>query len=229
MADRPIIFSAPMARAILREIEKPGSGKTQTRRVFVPPKPFAPGDDIEIEIATETIKPRFAVGDRLWVRETWIAAGDHVWTAGDVTRLRGIVPMDLIYRASLNGLIGHGGPWFSPIHMPRWASRLTLAVTRVKIERLQDISVDDVRAEGFGMLSKDGGQLYKFGLADRDGLPGNDNDGWHWKDWSADHKAAFARLWNSINGPDAWDANPWVVAITFKPKLCNIDAASGHG
>ena len=93
--------------------------------------------------------------------------------------------------------------------MPRGASRLTLIVTEVRVERLQDCSRDDAIAEGIHRVG--GGVL-------------------RWENWSGAEgqsatspQAAYALLWNSINGPGAWDANPWVVAITFSVEKRNID------
>lgn len=102
--------------------------------------------------------------------------------------------------------------------MPRWASRLALEVTGVRVERVQDISEADAMAEGLKGLTKDG-SLVKWGIPDRDGLPGNDDDGWHWKQWESDPRKAYRALWNSINGAKpgrSWEANPWVWVVEFK-------------
>lgn len=96
------------------------------------------------------------------------------------------------------------------IHMPRWASRLTLTVTDVRVERLQDISEADAIAEGCPVSTMPGTighPLCPVGFNEM-GTP------IYW----------FRELWNSINGPDAWDANPWVVALTFDVARRNIDA-----
>lgn len=92
--------------------------------------------------------------------------------------------------------------------MPRWASRLTLIVTDVRVERLQDISEDDAIAEGVEEVSDDGPVLT--------GIPCGTI--------YADHRSAFRDLWNSLHGPGSWDANPWVAAITFRPVFANIDS-----
>jgi hypothetical protein len=89
--------------------------------------------------------------------------------------------------------------WRPSLFMPRWASRLTLLVTDVRVERLQDISEADAIAEGWPN---------EPGAALRDAYP----IGW------------YANLWNSLHGHDAWDANPWVVAVTFAAQRGNIDA-----
>ena len=102
------------------------------------------------------------------------------------------------------------------IHMPRWASRITLEITSVRIERLNDISKKDAAAEGFTKISKDDGKTWKYGIPDRDGLPGTDDSGWPWRDWEQDPRNAFKKLWESINGDGSWDANPWLWVIEFK-------------
>lgn len=106
--------------------------------------------------------------------------------------------------------------WRPSIHMPRWASRINLEITRVRVERLQDISEADAMAEGLKLLSKDGGRTYKYGITDRDGLPGTDDHGWPWKHFELSAKAAYRRLWESINGPGSWDANPLVWVVEFR-------------
>jgi hypothetical protein len=113
--------------------------------------------------------------------------------------------------------------WSSPIFMPRKASRTTLEVTDVRVQRLQDISEDDAIAEGLVSISKDG-KLFKWGIPDKDGDPGNDDDGWHWRDWQTNPRNAYGHLWNTIHGPGAWEANPWVVAYTFNVYHKNVDA-----
>lgn len=100
--------------------------------------------------------------------------------------------------------------------MPRWASRITLEVTGVRIERLQGITEDDAKAEGLSTVTKDG-KLWKWGIPDRDGLPGGCDVGWPWTQWDADPCAAFRRLWDGIYQDDkAWDANPWVWVTEFR-------------
>ena len=83
--------------------------------------------------------------------------------------------------------------------MPKKLARLWLRVMEIKAERIQDISAQDARLEGLTRLSKDDGRTWKFGIPDRDGWPGNDDDGWHWQDWETDPVRAFRRLWNGIN------------------------------
>lgn len=93
---------------------------------------------------------------------------------------------------------------------------IRLEITNVRAERLQDISEADASAEGFPRLSKDGGRTYKYGIPDKDGLPGNDDIGWHWSKWCNNAREAFRLLWSDIYGAGAWDLNPWVWVIEFK-------------
>lgn len=179
MTDRPIIFSAPMVRALLY------GRKTQTRRALKPPY-----GTLEY-LGGETWRPictKFFPGDRLWVREA------HVLT-----------PAGVAYVADGADHYGAGGPLRKrpSIHMPRWASRLTLHVTEVRVQRLHEISAEDVAAEGACELAF---------------MPPSEAD-------TAEARAVFRSLWNSLHGPDAWDANPWVCAISFKVERANIDAA----
>jgi hypothetical protein len=119
-------------------------------------------------------------GDRLWVRETFAVLGDedkHV----------------LHYRAT-HPIEGSG--WKPSIHMPRWASRITLEITSVRIERLQDISGEDSAAEG---VTGPIGSPRAYGVVT--------------KQFARDQ---FMRLWESINGPDSWQVNPWVWVIEFE-------------
>jgi len=145
-------------------------------------------------------------GDRLWVRETFRLLYDgygdrYSLLYGDTTE-RAFAPndaaTDLIGREKWQPVTGddqHAGRWRSPIHMPRWASRLTLEVTGVRVERVQDISDDDAKAEGCpapaGYTYSDGRDCYR--------------------DTFRDH-------WNALNLPRGypWEANPWVFVIEFK-------------
>ncbi|MDF1801701.1 hypothetical protein [Thalassovita sp.] len=106
----------------------------------------------------------------------------------------------------------------SPLFMPRWASRLTLTVTDVRVQRLRDISEGDAIAEGCRpFFDEDNPRPMRCpngGTMDMAPLKGPLDD--------------FQRLWNSINGPDAWDAAPWVAAYTFTVHRCNIDELEAH-
>jgi len=131
------------------------------------------------------------------------------WKAGEGCKS---VKGKVLYRA--DGEIATGR-WRPSIHMHPWASRITLEVMAVKVERLQEISESDAVSEGLRPITKDG-RLVKYGVPDSDGLPGNDDYGWPWEQWCADPREAFTRLWNTINGPGSWDQNPWVAAYSFR-------------
>lgn len=224
MAERPILFSGPMVRAIL------AGRKTQTRRVPVVTScgvrlPALVGAD---DRPAPARCPYGSVGDLLWVRETWQQFFDDEMPTGRPRGPRGTLgspatpsrTSSVFYRADGEDIpqdtFGHPR-WMSSIHMPRWASRLTLEVTGVRVERLQDITEADAEAEGLSKLTKDGGRVWKYGIPDSDGLPGNDDDGWPWIDWQKDPRVAFRQLWDSINADRGagWDAHPWVWVIEF--------------
>lgn len=209
MKDRPILFSAPMVRAILE------GRKTQTRRVvrggwvygkenFGKRRVFILDRDSDLVNDLLLSKARHPnnqpqcpfgyVGDRLWVKETWCRGR--------------VFP---IYRASCcddkpsantddwNAL--YVDKWTSSIHMPRWASRITLEVVDVRVQRLDDIGEDDAKAEGVsvGTWPSAVERAREFKARVRDTTI-----------------AKFAALWDSIHGAGSWDANPWVWVIEFK-------------
>lgn len=202
MANRPLIFSDPMVRALIRETMIEGTGKTMTRRL------------------RRTVSP----GDRIWVREAWATDAPDL----DACR-RGVGPDGRYggpyFRADdVNGRHRFGG-WRSPIFLPRWASRLTLTVTDVRIERLGAITEDDARREGVSRFSANG-KTWRWGLPARDGRPALDDDGWPWRRWRPTARDAFIDLWDELHGPGAWDRDRdrWVQVIAFTPRLENIDA-----
>jgi hypothetical protein len=211
MGNKPIIFSAPMVRALL------DGRKTQTRRVLKP-QPYAPHfahfKDGRIEYTAGPdgfgkFAP-YAPGDRLWVREAH-AFGWPVSPGDQMPRAEG-PDHAVTYRADGETPFG-GGKWRSPIHMPRWASRLTLIVADVRVQRLNSLTDDDAIAEGAGMYVPGHGFITEIDLHTD---PGYSN--------FLAPKMGFEVLWNSLHGPDAWDANPWVAAISFTVHRCNIDA-----
>ena len=213
MADRPIIFSAPMVQALL------AGRKSQTRRVLKPqPNDRNTGgaaltdqgwawlNGWDGSIIGRASVP-YAPGDRLYVREA------ACWVSGWGWR----------YRADNDDLTekreaGEGGRWRPSIHMPRWASRLTLTVTDVRVQRLQDISEADAIAEGIQrLIGSKGPNYFTREISGK---------------WSGSFNAptaaeVYSDLWNSLHGPDAWDANPWVVALTFTVQCGNIDQIGG--
>lgn len=202
MKERPILFSGPMVKAIL------DGRKTQTRRVVKHKNDWYMEGGMswpEFEsyvYAEDGIKvpcPYGQPGDRLWVRETWAPLA--------------VSSKGAYYRADIEE--PKSGAWKPSIHMPRWASRITLEITGIRVERLQEIGRDDAFAEGLSAITKDG-KLIKYGITDRDGLPGNDDYGWHWSKFEVDARLAYRKLWESINGPGSWDANPLVWVVEFR-------------
>ncbi len=191
-----------MVRALLE------GRKTQTRRAL-----RAPYGTLEY-LADESWRPictKVYPGDRLWVKETWSHTGTGVWTTQDVLRAR---DGKVIYRAD-DEILGAG--WFPSIFMFRHLSRLTLTVTDVRVQRLQDISEADAIAEGIE-LSTEHPNCWKRGK-----LTGDQN----FVTVTGCPKLAFRSIWESINGPDAWYANPWIYAISFDVQRGNIDQMQG--
>lgn len=183
MKERPILLNAEMVRAVL------AGRKTQTRRMLTPRQlnmidaAASIGECYPLEYGHQHENsqsyyrewcPFGAVGNRLWVRETWarynIDQDSH----------------DIAYCATTPDDWPKEGRWRPSIHMPRWACRITLEITGVRVERLQDISEADARAEGIT------GSLVR------------------------DVTAAYSALWQSIYGEKIWQANPWVWVIEFK-------------
>lgn len=236
--DLPILMSASMVLATIRECEKPGTGKTQTRRTLAS-APAEPGwiHYVHADGRRQWVGPngypsmpctlRFAKGQRLWVRETWRAGKSlneakpkKIATMCQVAGWRR--PWCPIkYEAdgltdngdALNSFGGEWGKTRVAIHMPRWASRLTLTVTDVRVERLQDISPCDALAEGMVDRGRTDGEPCAHYY-----VPGTDLPTEHLPE------VVYASLWERINGAGAWDANPWIVAVTYRPELRNIDA-----
>src|SRR6185312_8821347 len=229
--ERPIIFSAPMIRAIH------AGRKTMTRRVLrLPTKThtggaiyerpdmggwepttnggggcFTIGKSGERVPVPETVgiwhrtcgvclSARWQKGDLLWVREQFSGLSKYKGR-----QPRAWPPIDPIwYWADGNP---PNGDWTKPkpsIHMPRWASRITLRVTAVRVERLQEISEEDAQAEGIYWSEESEGWT--------SGRNGHEFCDFHgaWATFS------FRKLWNSLHGPDAWDANPWVSVTSFE-------------
>ena len=225
MKERPILFSGPMVRAI-RE-----GRKTQTRRI-IKPQPsethwdIIPGYKLLVNgphnlscgrlgwrfqhcIPQNPVgdKPTWAVcpygqpGDRLWVRETFrlfnsideCSCYDNCSCASKNGRP--------IYRVDCDT----DDKWTPSIHMPRWASRITLEIVSVRVERLQDISEDDAKAEGIHQIAH-GRSGYYYSAFNKEPDPKN----WCHPD------SAYKELWDSINGHGSWNLNPWVWVIEFK-------------
>lgn len=229
--ERPILFSGPMVRALLE------GRKTQTRRVIkdVPTYPHLGRPimdwplsavyqedgrfwldvqtDVDDNSHKELVCPYGQPGDRLWVRETW---GTLEWmTVIGPPRLR----EEIVYRAGPHPFgqdVPHGwaagkDKWRPSIHMPRSASRLTLDVTDVCVERLQEITEAQAKAEGAFAT-----EIYGEGVT-----PGVLTSA----PPRIDHIDNFRELWEKLNGPRGygWNVNPWVWVVSFKvlnPKSC---------
>lgn len=232
---RPIIFSAPMVRALLN------GHKTQTRRALKPQPdtskisaPFHPEhrgsrcwvfmarDDVpSYAFAAGDFHVSCAPGDALWVRETWAPVDDSEWGEGQWIDYRATpkYPDESTMRAAA----WDNDPdspdairWRSPIHMPRRASRLTLRVTQVRVQRLQDISEEDAIEEG----AADWSRLLSWNVA---GVEETPSETARRLDWA---RREFATMWDSINGKrpgTAWSDNPYVAAISFDVLRQNID------
>jgi len=229
--DRPILFSTPMVRALL------DGRKTQTRRALKPqPYDFAhpndghrcwnasgvPGGRICVSDRDLLGLHKWRVADRLWVREAcWIAP--PYWTDSPVNPM-GPHRQETAYAADdRSGYTRDAAADYKlklrpSIHMPRWASRLTLLVDDVRIERLQDISEEDAVAEGIAEYPCEGpyrGAGATYWAAER----GHPEHGAR-----TSPIAAYRALWETINRPGSWDANPWVAAISFRVFRQNIDS-----
>lgn len=205
MADRPIIFSAPMVRALL------DGRKSQTRRI-IKRTDLMEWDGKEMR----PIPIGFAPGDRLYVRESFVTGFDiddeYGRPAGDKKAWYRATDINLTWFDPDTESTLDNPPWKPSIHMPRWASRLTLTVTDVRVQRLQEISEADATAEGL--------------VSAYDGWA-TDAGGSHWGNTAVN---SYRVLWNDLHGPDAWDSNPWIAAISFTIHHVNIDQMeAAHG
>lgn len=239
MVNRPILFSAPMVRALL------DGRKTQTRRLLRNPEYYGcPTGDCPHETqaecnaamgALDASETGYDVDDRLWVREAYFQRGHWEPVLGASTKSGrqkwAFVPTGLVqfdtpseYRKGRHHKDPGTVAWHKRLgrFMPRAASRLTLTVTDVRVERLQAISEADAIAEGIeevtrSVASRD--PALRFWKRYRDG---------GWNSYVDTAVGSYASLWTEINGPGAWEANPWVVAVSFSVRRGNIDEV-GHG
>lgn len=225
MIDIPILFSAAMVQAELDDL------KTMTRRMAITERLYGRDAKIPAGMSTRAVEGGFVVerpsawtrvktGDRLWVREDW-----RISAKWESTKPADLPPrtMSVVFDAGGSISNQNSGSWApdrswppagerpawigrrrASMHLPRWASRLTLVVTSTKIERLQDISESDAIAEG----------VVKRG----------DRDYWAGENRGTDAVAAFSALWRSLHGLASWEQNPDVVALTFRVVKANIDA-----
>lgn len=226
MKEHPILFKTEMVQAILN------GHKSQTRRIITPqnsivgegkvdwndfcwdgtevykdtcqhghteihkaPLPFADGIKLHVpykyseDCTIYRIYPKWDIGDRLWVKETFLIATDN----------------SIIYRAD-NNMERHEGIWRPSIFMPRWASRITLEITDIRVQRIQDITEEDAIAEG-----AQAGYILASPTIFHKGLPG-------YTETPKDYRMGYMRLWDSINLKRGygWDNNPYVWVISFK-------------
>lgn len=221
MKERPILFSEPMVRAILE------GRKTQTRRLvkdcdikgrrkLLPGELDTVGSFLDDNKAGEFCAylqkyegvklgvascPYGEPGDRLWVREAFAyckIARDHegkdrIYSCHRFDSDRVLYRADTGLRDDLRAVA-----WRPSIHMPRLASRITLEITEIRVQRLQDISEDDVWKEGVDRSH------WRYDI-DGECWPASDSQARQW----------FRPIWESIHGPDSWELNPWVWAISF--------------
>lgn len=219
MKERPMIFNAEMVRAIL------DGRKTQTRRIVkgVPSSHNFHGWVMSSTSAKDEGKACWAVGkspllnhpirmrcpfgevgDRIWVRETWarynIDQDSH----------------DMAYRATTPEDWPEEGRWRPSIHMPRLASRITLEITGVRVERLNDISHEDAGREGIHTEVWDQTVVARNYAAEDEFFQFWSESMPHYVEMNELFRASFHSLWQSIYGEESWQANPWVWVIEFK-------------
>lgn len=230
--DIPIIFSGPMVRALL------DGRKTMTRRL-------AWGK--QLAVSDEALEPLGrhehwrADGDGFYTRPSpWqrVKPGDHLWVKEDLQRFNREPRATVQYVADISG-VPHRGQvegscdgraywnwkvkYLTGRYCPRWASRLTLIVTATKVERLQELSETDFFAEG-GQLR----WLKAANCAPRRCYSIGGNAAGEGACEQPSHSGAFELLFDNLHGPDSWDANPEVVALTFTVHKTNIDALASE-
>jgi len=262
MSVKPIIFSGPMVKALLAGTktqtrraltcvpEMPEANchprhKPKHRAPYLdaycsrrpsPDNPRGMSNDwcwwqVDDRQCLPTFKVSYAPGDLLYVREAWRAWADH----------DALPPRDIPAGADVQYLADDpASPWDSRYRharfMPRWASRITLEVSEVRVQRLQDISAEDAIAEGIdrwmtvGEARAAGGLAWgaipdlaphhsMFWIADYDQKLAEDAD----RAVTLDPREAYRALWNSIHGEGAWDRNDWIAAYTFTVRPGNVD------
>lgn len=237
MKERPILFSGDMVRAILagrktqtrrtRGLEKISERPDDwAQAVMLSDGSFSfwyPGGAGVQEFAQRAYPngggircPYGVPGDRLWVRETWYPAVrvgfmlTPARTPSEIAQAR-----EAHYKSDAdNRAFELPKPlhWKPGIHMPRWASRITLEIVSVRVQRVQDISEDDARAEGI-IPTVQSRPEYGGAICTHFGIPGDD-----WQHTEITAQKRFIVLWNSINAKRGlgWDINPWVWAIEFR-------------
>ena len=241
MTDSPILYSAPVVRAQLDDRKTQTRRTLETLRRFGKVTEFGRSDTKGYDwhfrdkggrwhdLRHAEILPYlpYKIGDRLWVREAVCVDQDVDTDELQLIYIADRATISLGNRFAVNDEIGErwwrlyayrtdnpdidGGKTVPPIHMPRWASRLTNIVTNVRIQRLQDIGEEDAIAEG----AWHGGTYNRFA----DDLKSSCTPGM----WFPTATDWYPNLWDRINGAGAWAANPWVIAYTFRVIRQNID------
>lgn len=226
MTDRPMLFSGPMVRALIE------GRKSQTRRILKPQPDYRGGaghyhdaeewgweDEDGYHVSVLDIAPNgYRVGDRIWVREAWrLMDGLDAFNSAQIAEKCAEAGYKRTWAPIQYEADGERDNWISdpPFgskpgrlrssrFMPRWASRLTLVVTDVRVQRLQEITLGDICAEGLAT------SIYDYAPIQR---------GFE----------VFAALWDSLNAKRApWASNPWVAALSFTVHWCNINQMEGE-
>lgn len=246
MTERPILFSAPMVRALL------DGRKTQTRRMVKGEKPGQPLDWLNagfdpdfVADPANALSPYGVPGDLLWVRETTRSYYLPNFLTGEPTNaLCGQYVADdepVVEEMGFDLSWWYSRPICPAIHMPRNVSRITLRITDVRVERLQDISEADAIAEGlYKSYPDDEDRAWlRDWTEDQTGAPPTEAEvaqfergvwmapgapqGWgltkaerQRDQWGPTAQFAYRLVWEAINGPGSWDANPWVWAVSFE-------------
>lgn len=198
MKERPSIMRAEEVRAIL------AGRKTQFRRVVKTQPDAGQFPEETGGLYCPYGQPR----DRLWVRECWADVRGMGFEPG-------LFPLGAAYRAdctsadSLRIAKEYGAIWSPSIHMPRKLSRITLEIASVRVERLQDISEEDAKAEGCPHSDDNPGPMGPTTMI-----------------VEASHE--FSHMWRSIHGPGSWESNPWVAAISFDVIRANVETVANR-
>lgn len=197
MKERGMIFNDEMVRALLSGKKKQTRRVISDRHIHLFDVASNVGECYSLESGAEHANsqsyyrefcPFGSVGDRIWVRETWARYNIDQYTH------------DMAYRATPPEDWPDGGRWRPSIHMPRWASRITLEITDVRVEQLNAISENDAQSEGVGKLREGFWQHYQPG----------------WTQHQLSARGSFATLWKSIYGEESWNSNPWIWVIEFR-------------
>lgn len=244
--ERPILFSTPMVQTLLAGRKTQTRRKTKLDYINSLADKATYGKCLEASEMTynPAPKPGFAAffgnkeadkwyapvycpygkpGDILWVREIFRKHYSE-FDSYNVTTEYAADGGEMLLQSDGDGfqMFNKNGTekyisWKPSIHMPKSDARIWLLIESIKVERAQDISEEDAKAEGLAEVTKDD-RHFKWGLPDKDGFPGGyaDNTGWAWADWKSTAKEAWQTLWESINGKESWEANPWVWCVSFK-------------